>query len=72
MMSDMDNLHVMLGNGNSNPIERVLADAIEQSSIQEDIESKCTKGMIIEILSTKMIQSDKKMSGGPFRLFLFK
>ena len=60
MMSDMDNSNVMLGNGNRNPIERKLADAIEQS---------CTKGMIIEILPTKMIHSDKTMSVGPLRLF---
>ena len=39
MMSDLDNLDVMLGNGNSNPLERDLADAIEQSSVQGDIES---------------------------------
>ena len=38
MMSGMDNLDVMLGNGDSNPIERELADAIEQSSVQGDIE----------------------------------
>ena len=38
MMSDLDNLDVMLGNGNDNPIERELADAIEQSSVQGDIE----------------------------------
>ena len=35
-MSDIDNLDVMLGSGNENPIERELADAIEQSSVQED------------------------------------
>ena len=39
MMSDMDNLDVMLGYGDSNPIERELADAIEQSSVQGDIET---------------------------------
>ena len=39
MMSDMDDLDVMLGNGDSNPIERELADAIEQSSVQGDIET---------------------------------
>ena len=39
IMSEMDNLDVMLGNGNSNPIERESADAIEQSSVQEDIET---------------------------------
>ena len=39
MMSDMDNLDVMLGNGDSNPTERELADAIEQSSVQGDIET---------------------------------
>ena len=39
MMSDMDNLDVVLGNGKSNPIERELADAIEQSLVQGDIET---------------------------------
>ena len=39
MMSDTDNLDVMLGNGSNNPIERGLADAIEQSSVQSDIEA---------------------------------
>ena len=37
MISDLDNLAVMLGNGNDDPIERELADAIEQSSVQGDI-----------------------------------
>ena len=39
MISDMDNLDVMFGSGSNNPIERELADAIEQSSVQEDIEA---------------------------------
>ena len=39
MMSDVDNLDVMLGNGGENPIERVLADAIEQSFVQGDYEA---------------------------------
>ena len=39
MMSDIDNLDVMLGSGNENPIERELADAIEQSSVQGDHEA---------------------------------
>ena len=34
MMSDLDNSDIMLGNGNDNPIERELASAIEQSSVQ--------------------------------------
>ena len=38
-MSDIDNLDVMLRNGNENPIERELADAIEQSSTQGDYET---------------------------------
>ena len=38
MMSHIDNLDVMLGNGSENPIERELADAIEQSSFQGDYE----------------------------------
>ena len=36
MMSDYDNLDVMLGNDDNNPIERELADAIEQSSVHGD------------------------------------
>ena len=36
MMFDYDNLDVMLGNDNKNPIERELADAIEQSSVHGD------------------------------------
>ena len=40
MMSDLDNLDVALGNGNDNPIERELAGAIEQASVQNDIEDK--------------------------------
>ena len=36
MISDIDNLDIMLGGGNENPIERELADAIEQSSVQGD------------------------------------
>ena len=39
ILSDVDNLDVMLGCGDSNPIERELADAIEQSSVQGDTES---------------------------------
>ena len=38
MMSDIDNLDVMLRNGSENPIERELADAIEQSSVQGEYE----------------------------------
>ena len=38
IMSDIDNLDVMLGNGSENPIEKELADAIEQSSVQADYE----------------------------------
>ena len=39
MLSDIENMDVMLGNGTSNPIERELTDAIEQSSVQGDVES---------------------------------
>ena len=38
MMSDLNNLDIMLGNGDDNPIERELASAIEQSSVQGDTE----------------------------------
>ena len=36
MLSDYDNLDVMLGNENNNPIERELAEAIDQSSAHGD------------------------------------
>ena len=39
MMSDMDNLDVMLGNGSENPIERELTEAIEQSSVRSGSEA---------------------------------
>ena len=34
MLSDIENMDVMLLNGSNNPIERELADAIEQLSVQ--------------------------------------
>ena len=43
MMSDMDNVDVMLGNGDSNLIERKLADAVQQSPIQGDIETNMSQ-----------------------------
>ena len=39
MTSDLDNLDILLGNGNDNPIERELASATEQSSVQGDAEN---------------------------------
>ena len=39
ILSDIENMDVMLGKGDNNPIERDLDDAIEQSSMQGDIES---------------------------------
>ena len=33
MMSDFDNMEVMIGNENTNPIERELPNAIEESSV---------------------------------------
>ena len=39
MMSDFENLDVMLGNINNNPIERELAEAIDQSSTHEDADT---------------------------------
>ena len=36
MMSDFENLDVMLGNSKNNPIERELAEAIDQSSTHGD------------------------------------
>ena len=46
MMSDIDNLDIMLGNSGENPIERELADAIEQSSVQGDYEANEYRGNI--------------------------
>ena len=39
MMSDFDNLDVMLGNENNIPTERKLTDAIEQSLAHEDADT---------------------------------
>ena len=39
MMSDFENLDVMLGNSNNNPIERELAEAIDQSSAHGDADT---------------------------------
>ena len=39
MMSDFENLDVMLGNSNNNPIERELPEAIDQSSTHEDTDT---------------------------------
>ena len=44
MMSDFENLDVMLGNSNNNPIERELADAIDQSSAHGDADTNVYKG----------------------------
>ena len=38
MMTNLDILDIMLGNGNDKTIERELASAIEQSSVQGDAE----------------------------------
>ena len=39
MMSDFENLDVMLGNSNNNPMERELAEAIDQSSTHGDVDT---------------------------------
>ena len=44
MMSDIDNLDIMLENSGENPIKRELADAIEQSSVQGDYEANEYRG----------------------------
>ena len=44
MMSDFENLDVMLGNGKNNPIERELADAIDQSSAHGDANTNAYQG----------------------------
>ena len=44
MMSDFENLDVMLGNSNNIPIERELADAIDQSSTHGDADTNVYQG----------------------------
>ena len=39
MITDFDNLNIVIGNEIINPIERELAIAIEESTVQYDIES---------------------------------
>ena len=39
IMSDFENLDVMLGNSNNNPIERELTEAIDQSSTHRDADT---------------------------------
>ena len=39
LLSDFNNLDVMLRNENNNPIERELADAIDQSSAHKDTDT---------------------------------
>ena len=39
MMPDFENLDVMLGNSNNNPIEKELAEAIDQSSTHGDVDT---------------------------------
>ena len=43
-LSDFDNLDMMLGNGNNNPIERELVDAIDQSSTHGDADTNMYHG----------------------------
>ena len=69
MMSHVHNLDVMLGNENSNLIEREPADAIEQSVVQGDIEAKLHKEMITGILLMRIVYLDKTMSDRPLRPF---
>ena len=44
MMSEFENLDVMLGNENNNPKERELADAIDQSSAHGDADTNVYHG----------------------------
>ena len=44
MMSDFENLDVMLGKSNNYPIERELADAIDQSSAHGDADTNVYQG----------------------------
>ena len=44
MMSDFENLDVMLGSENINPLERDLADAIDQSSVHGDADTNAYHG----------------------------
>ena len=56
MLSDFENLDVMLGNGNGNPIERELAEAIDQSLAHGDADTNMYREGDIEITLMKMIR----------------
>ena len=45
IMSDFENLDVMLGNENNNPMERELADALDQSSAHGDADTNVYQGI---------------------------
>ena len=69
MMSDMDNLDVMLGSGNSNLIERELAEAIDQSSVHSDSETNLYQRDEYRNFSHGNVESvDKTMLGNPLKL----
>ena len=70
MMSDFDKLDVMLGNENNNPIERALADAIEQSSAHEDEDKNTYHRDEYRDLHMKMMLRGKMMLDSPLRLSL--
>ena len=45
MMSDFNNLDIMIGNENNDPIERELANIIGEFTVQYDIESNPHPGV---------------------------
>ena len=72
MLSHIDNLDVMLGNGYSNPRKRELADANEQSSVQGDTESNTHLRDHYASFLMKTISTDKAMLDNPSRPFQMK
>ena len=64
MMSDLDNLDLLLGSGNENPFERELADAIEQRTTGQ----MSIKRTIIETLYEKMSLLNKMKLDSLLRL----
>ena len=67
MMSDIDNLDVMLGNGSGNPIERELAEAIDQSSVHDDGEANMYQRKDYRDFPMKTVNLDKMMLDSPLR-----
>ena len=69
ILSDIVNMDVMLGNGDTNHIERELVDAVEQSSTQGTLSLTCTRETNMQLLPMKTISPGKATLDNPLRPF---